>query len=215
MWARRSCQSSEILGFPMPTLSESAIAGLLIPYLPEIPANLLSHLSTYLDLLLKWNARTNLTAIRYPEEIVRRHFGESLFAARHLDSGVRTLLDFGSGAGFPGLPIALLRSEIAVTLAESQNKKATFLREAVRTLALATEVWSGRVEAMPANRRFDVVTVRAVDDMETALPGAIARISPGGQLVVLTTKANAPVGARSIPLPNSQSGVLCLQTMPK
>jgi 16S rRNA (guanine527-N7)-methyltransferase len=199
----------------MPTLSESAIAELLIPYLPNIPSGLCSQLSTYLDLLLKWNARTNLTAIREPEEIVRRHFGESLFAGRHLDPGTTTLLDFGSGAGFPGLPIALFRPEIAITLAESQNKKATFLREVIRTLNLSTEVWPNRVEAMPASRRFDVVTLRAVDDMETALPVAIARIAPGGQLAVLTTKANTPMGARSIPLPNSQSGVFCLQTISK
>jgi 16S rRNA (guanine527-N7)-methyltransferase len=206
----------------MPTLSEPAIAELLIPYLPNIPSGLLPQLSTYLDLLLKWNARTNLTAIRDPEEIVRRHFGESLFAARHLDPDATTLLDFGSGAGFPGLPIALLRPEITVTLAESQNKKATFLREVVRTLNLTTEVWPNRVEAMPAPRRFDVVALRAVDNMETALPAAIARIAPGGQLAVLSTtalsttalstKAHTPAGARSIPLPNSQSGVLFLLT---
>src|SRR5260370_30861586 len=93
----------------MPTLSEFAIANLVTPYLSlsDIPGTLLPQLSTYLDLLLKWNARTNLTAIRDPEEIVRRHFGESLFAARHLGS-CDTLLDLGSGAGFPGLPIALL-----------------------------------------------------------------------------------------------------------
>src|ERR1700723_3277713 len=101
----------------MPALTESAIASLLTPYLPEIPPNLTAQLSTYLGLLLKWNARTNLTAIRDPEEIVRRHFGESLFAARHLPPSA-TLLDLGSGAGFPGLPIQLLRPEIAVTLAE-------------------------------------------------------------------------------------------------
>src|SRR6266851_4493562 len=118
----------------MPTLSESAIADLITPYLPDPPATLLSRLSTYLDLLLKWNARTNLTAIRDPEEIVRRHFGESLFAAQHLDPATPTLLDFGSGAGFPGLPIALFHPGIQVTLAESQNKKAAFLREAVRSL---------------------------------------------------------------------------------
>jgi 16S rRNA (guanine527-N7)-methyltransferase len=159
----------------MPTLSESAIANLLAPYLPDPPALLLPRLSTYLDLLLKWNARTNLTAIRDPEEIVRRHFGESLFAARHLDPGVLTLLDFGSGAGFPGLPIALLRPDIQVTLAESQNKKATFLREAVRTLALPTEVWSGRVESMPATRQFHTVTLRAVDNMTAAVAAAAPR----------------------------------------
>src|SRR5260370_9522 len=122
------------------------------------PAALLPKLSPDPDLLLKWNARTNLTAIRDPEEIVRRHFGESLFAARHLnpttpDPSPMTLLDFGSGAGFPGLPIALLRPDLQVTLAESQNKKAAFLREAVRTLILPNvEVWDARVEALPANR---------------------------------------------------------------
>src|SRR5665213_2921666 len=117
----------------MPTLPETRIAALLAPYLGHHPVapTLYPQLSKYLDLLLKWNARTNLTAIRDPEEIVRRHFGESLFAARHLDPKTATLLDLGSGAGFPGLPIALLCPEIQVTLAESQNKKASFLREAV------------------------------------------------------------------------------------
>src|ERR1700678_3008771 len=105
----------------MPILPESKIATLLAPYLAP-PPEILPKLSFYLDLLLKWNARTNLTAIRDPEEIVRRHFGESLFAAQHLSPSTSTLLDLGSGAGFPGLPIALLHPEIAVTLAESQNK---------------------------------------------------------------------------------------------
>ena len=97
----------------MPTLPETRIADLLVPYLGDAttPPNLLPQLSLYLDLLLRWNARTNLTAIREPEEIVRRHFGESLFAGRHLAPllpAEATLLDFGSGAGFPGLPIQLL-----------------------------------------------------------------------------------------------------------
>ena len=196
----------------MPTLSESEIASLLTPYLPDPPANLIPRLSIYLDLLLKWNARTNLTAIRDPEEIVRRHFGESLFTAVHLPA-TQTLLDFGSGAGFPGLPIALLRPELHVTLAESQNKKATFLREAVRTLHLATEVWSNRVEAMPSSQHFDIVAMRAVDNIQTALPAAIARIKPGGLLALLTTSSHAPQGGgQSIPLPNSESGILYLQT---
>lgn len=197
----------------MPALSESAISNLLVPYLPDTPVTLLSQLSVYLDLLLKWNARTNLTAIRDPEEIVRRHFGESLFAARHLGPETPTLLDFGSGAGFPGIPITLLRPDIQVTLAESQNKKTTFLREAVRTLNLSTEVWSGRVEAMPADRRFHTVALRAVDNMETALPVAKARILSGGQLVILTTITHTPTNGRSISLPNSTSGVLYVEAM--
>ncbi|HXC96871.1 MAG TPA: 16S rRNA (guanine(527)-N(7))-methyltransferase RsmG [Edaphobacter sp.] len=194
----------------MSTLTEPAIAALLTPYL-DAPTTILPQLSLYLDLLLKWNARTNLTAIRDPEEIVRRHFGESLFAARHLAPETPTLLDFGSGAGFPGLPIAILRSNIHVTLAESQNKKATFLREVVRTLNLRTEVWSSRVESMPATRQFAAVTLRAVDKMETALPAAKARILPGGQLLVLTTASQAPPDGLVIPLPQSNLGMLFLQ----
>ncbi len=77
------------------------------PYFPDPSPLLLGQLSIYLELLLKWNAQTNLTAIRAPEEIVRRHFGESLFAALHVPQGAKNLLDLGSGAGFPGLPIQL------------------------------------------------------------------------------------------------------------
>lgn len=195
----------------MPTLSDSQIAALLTPYLTS-PTAILPQLSAYLDLLLKWNARTNLTAIRDPEEIVRRHFGESLFAARHILAETKTLLDVGSGAGFPGLPVALLHPEIQVTLAESQNKKSTFLREAVRTLTLQNvEVWPSRVESMPRNRRFNVVTLRAVDDMATALPAARVRIAPGGQLLLLTTRTQAPASGTSIPLPNSQTGILYME----
>jgi len=196
----------------MPTLSESAIAELISPYLPQIPFGLIPKLSLYLDLLLKWNARTNLTAIREPDEIVRRHFGESLFTARHLAPAARTLLDFGSGAGFPGLPIALLLPELRVTLAESQNKKSTFLREVIRILKLSTEVWPNRVEAMPEGRLFDVVTLRAVDSLEIAISAATYRIVPDGQLAILTTINQAPHGSELIPLPNAQSGVLSLQT---
>lgn len=173
----------------MPTLPEAVLADLLKTYIAA-PRVILPKLSEYLDLLLKWNARTNLTAIREPEEMVRRHFGESLFAARHLGA-CDTLLDLGSGAGFPGLPIALLRPEIHVTLAESQGKKTTFLREVVRTLSLSNvEVWAARAEAMPAERRFHTVTLRAVDNMAAALSAAEPRAMY--RIVVLTSDSTAP-----------------------
>ncbi len=127
----------------------------------------------YLTVLLRWNAQLNLTAIREPEQIIRRHFVECAFAAQHLPRDVGTLLDYGSGAGFPGIPIAICRPEIRVTLAESQGKKASFLREAARTLGIPTEVYDQRVETMPLERQFDAVTIRAVEKMELALPVAI------------------------------------------
>src|SRR5208283_5094407 len=79
--------------------------------------------SSYVSLLLRWNERINLTAMRDEEGILSRHFVESIACARALPAGITSLLDFGSGAGFPGIPIALCRPEIAVTLAESQGKK--------------------------------------------------------------------------------------------
>lgn len=196
----------------MVTLSESAIAALLQPYLVPPPA-ILPQLSTYLDLLLKWNARTNLTAIRDPEEIVRRHFGESLFAARHLAADTPTLLDLGSGAGFPGVPIALLHPGIKVTLAESQHKKASFLREVVRDLGLSTEVWASRAEALPPARQFHTVALRAVDNMAVAVAAAEDRAAH--QLLLLTSATQAPAlpgfpNQTQIPLPGSQNSILLL-----
>jgi len=175
----------------MPTLTPSRLTTLLQPYLgAEVTDNnaLIGQLSLYLDLLLRWNARTNLTAIREPEAIVTRHFGESLFAARILSPRLpnnATLMDFGSGAGFPGLPIQLYRPDLRVTLAESQNKKSTFLREAARTLGLTTEVWAARAETMPASRAFDCVTLRAVDKMDIAIADATSRVSPTGLMAIL------------------------------
>jgi 16S rRNA (guanine527-N7)-methyltransferase len=201
-------------------MTPESIAGMLQPYVADAPSGadwprIHAQLATYLDLILKWNARTNLTAIREPEEIVRRHFGESLFVGAHLGT-CTTLLDFGSGAGFPGIPIQLLRPEIAVTLAESQGKKAAFLREAIRTLALPTEVWAARVESMPPARQFDTVVLRAVDDMDAAVAEAAARASR--QVLILTTArqpANPALATHfrlvePIPLPESKEGVLLI-----
>lgn len=165
-----------------PTLAREKIDELLRPYLSDgaeggderrgAYPELLEQLSTYLDLLVKWNARMNLTAVREPAEIVRRHFGESLFVARHLPAE-GTLLDLGSGAGFPGLPIQLWHSHVRVTLAESQAKKAIFLREVVRSLSLPTQVFAGRAEEMLPSRSFDSVVLRAVDRPEDALSTAL------------------------------------------
>ena len=91
----------------------------------------------YLALLIRWNERVNLTSVRDEEGIISRHFVESIVCARALPQGITTLLDFGSGGGFPGIPIALCRPEIEVTVAESQGKKAAFLQEAVRVLGIS------------------------------------------------------------------------------
>src|SRR3984957_11600850 len=134
------------------------IAELLVPFLEANDQRLTTndciykHISTYIDILLRWNARINLTAVRDPEAIVTRHFGESLFAARHLlpvsssapsvssvssvVEAFESVADVGSGAGFPGLPIKLWAPHLSLTLIECNHKKAAFLREITRALTL-------------------------------------------------------------------------------
>lgn len=177
---------------------------------------MLEVLDQYLEVLLEWNARTNLTAIRDPEEIVRRHFGESLFLATHVSGGLSTgaeVLDFGSGAGFPGLPLQLYRPDLRVFLAESQNKKSAFLREVARTLGVKATVWPRRVEQLPTDQQFALVTLRAVDRMDDAATEAKQRLAPGGRIALLgTVDEEAPFWGSSqsddYPIPGLNRGVL-------
>ena len=174
---------------------------------------LLSGLQIYLDLLLRWNSRTNLTAVREPEAIVQRHFGESLFAgftlAGRLFHGA-SLLDYGSGAGFPGLPIQLLFPGIQVTLAESQGKKAAFLREVVRELGTTSRVWASRVEEMPVDLRFHAVTMRAVDRSEKASSAGWARVAEGGCLLRMGV-VSSDEGETAVRMPGPNDGALVIR----
>jgi 16S rRNA (guanine527-N7)-methyltransferase len=185
---------------------------------PPIDSETASRFEDYAVLLQRWNARTNLTAIRDEDCILRRHFTECIAAARALPVDSGTLLDFGSGAGFPGIPIALCKPEIHVTLAESQGKKAAFLREAIRTLGLTTQVYSDRAEKL--GKTFDLVAMRAVDKMESAIEAASALVRPGGWLVLLATSGtqaglqaaagNAFSWFHSISMPGGDDRILLL-----
>ena len=143
--------------------------------------------ASYLSLFLRWNERLNLSSLRDEKGVLSRHIVESISVARALPQRIMTLLDFGSGAGLPGIPIALWRPEIAVTLAESQGKKAAFLQEVVRVLGIQAEVHVGRAEALRAV--FDCVTLRAVDRMPKAVAAAIRLVAPAGWLALMTTGA--------------------------
>ncbi len=173
-----------------PTAAEQLNELLASAGLPQLDAQLAGQFQQYLELLMRWNARLNLTAIREREGILSRHFVESIACARAVPEGVATLLDFGSGAGFPGIPIALCRPEIAVTLAESQAKKAAFLQEVLRNLDMRANVRANRAEAL--GTRFDCVTMRAVDRMERAVAAASSLVSAGGWLVLMVTGAELP-----------------------
>lgn len=156
------------------------IAELLVPFTggAQLSVFQLEQLSLYLDLLMRWNARTNLTAVREEKSIVLRHFGESVFVTRCLfaPDSAESVIDVGSGAGFPGIPIKICSPGVNLTLIESQNKKATFLKEVARWTRLqGVAVFHGRAEAFSG--KADVVTLRAVEQFEEVLPVAGALIS--------------------------------------
>jgi 16S rRNA (guanine527-N7)-methyltransferase len=116
-------------------------------------------LEAHLELLLRWNQKLNLTAIRSREEAIERHYCESLFLGASLPAGPLTIADVGSGAGFPGFPVAVQRPDCRVTLIESHQRKAVFLREASRGLP-NIRVLARRAEEV--EERFDWVISRAV-----------------------------------------------------
>ena len=202
-------------------MNADEIADLLRPFLgsESLSADQLSCVAIYLDLLLKWNTKINLTAIRTPEEIVTRHFGESFFAARHLFSGdasPSSAIDIGSGAGFPGVPLKIWSPNLHLTLIESNGRKATFLREVVRSLGISgVKVISKRAEGVEA--KADLITVRAVERFGSILPVAEGIMSPGGAMALLIGAAQDQAVKRllpnldwqdSLPIPLSRSRVL-------
>jgi 16S rRNA (guanine527-N7)-methyltransferase len=169
----------------MRCVETAAISQLLEPFI-ELDETRLRAISTYINLLLKWNAHINLTAIREPREIVQRHFGESLFAAKYLlrQERPQTAIDLGSGAGFPGVPFAMLAPEVQVTLIESQQKNTTFLRELVHVLELENvKIFSDRAESYLGT--VDLVMLRAVEKFEQAVPLAVRLTKVGGRSAIM------------------------------
>ena len=216
-------------------MDTARIAELLDPFLcapvandpsrSVLSINQLQHISTYIDILIRWNARINLTAIREPDEIVRRHFGESLFAARHLfavSSAADSVADVGSGPGFPGLPMKIWAPHVSLTLIESSHKKAAFLREVARALTL-TDVNIQNIRAESLTATFNLVTLRAVERFEAALAAAAPLVAPQGRLALLISSPQAPKAhstlpalswSTPIPIPESNSRILLTGTAP-
>lgn len=116
-------------------------------------------LKRHFDLLNRWNRVLNLTSLKNLEEIVERHYCESLFLASHFPHGTLRIADIGSGAGFPGIPVAVARPDCSVTLIESHQRKSVFLREAGRKLANVRVI---AMRAQEITEAFDWVTLRAV-----------------------------------------------------
>jgi 16S rRNA (guanine527-N7)-methyltransferase len=199
-----------------------AIAGLLRPF-ARLSQEQLVQTSSYLNLLLKWNARVNLTAVRTPEKIVTRHFGESFFVASRLLPATESIsvIDLGSGAGFPGLPLAMFAPSATVTLIESNTKKAVFLNEVIAMLKLKNVVVL-RQRGEDCSQTARLVTMRAVEDFQRALPVALRLVEAGGRIALMIgagqvalAKSIAPdvAWAEPVPVPASHARVLLVSSI--
>ena len=144
----------------------------------------ISKFQRYLDLLLEWNAKFNLTAITDKDEIEEKHFIDSIELIKYFDVKNKTLLDVGSGAGFPGIPLAIVEPSLSVTLLESNGKRISFLREVVKELNLKNvEVIQGRSEELGTREKYDIVTARAVKELNVLLEITFYLVKIGGYFI--------------------------------
>jgi 16S rRNA (guanine527-N7)-methyltransferase len=165
-------------------LQESIEAGLAAMGV-DVPAGATARMAAHLELVAKWNRVHNLTAVRDTDQMVVLHLLDSLSLLPHLGTG-ESLLDVGTGAGFPGIPLALARPELQVTLLDSSRKKCTFLEQAKTELGLTSvAVACERVETWRPERRYDVVASRAFAELSDFVTQARHLVAPGGRLLAM------------------------------
>ena len=162
---------------------ESGLAALALS--PALATPLLD----YLALLLRWNQTYNLTAVRDPAEMVTKHLLDSLAMHPFVDdiaAAGGSLADLGTGAGLPGIPLAIAKPGLRVTLVESAGKKARFMREAVRQLGLdSVRVAESRIEALDEPGRYDAITARALATLPLIVDLGGHLLRPGGRLLAM------------------------------
>jgi 16S rRNA (guanine527-N7)-methyltransferase len=166
------------------SLSEDLLAGLSVLGVPLDSAQQ-KKLLDYIALIVKWNKVYNLTAVREPAAMIGRHLLDSLAVLPHL-SGVQRLIDVGSGAGLPGIPLAIARPDMKITLLDSNHKKTTFMRQACLELGLTNaEVVCERVEKWQPQDKYDAVISRAYSELKEFVRLAAHLAAKGGKLYAM------------------------------
>jgi 16S rRNA (guanine527-N7)-methyltransferase len=171
---------------PAPRISDEQIQRATSPYGILLQADQVRMVREYIQLLLKWNQSISLTTIIDVDEILNRHFGESMFAAKMRPVENCRLADVGTGAGFPGLPLKILVPSLKLKLIESNKKKSAFLREVVTSLGLReVEVLTERFEQLrPETLSVDFISARALGEFKELLQWADNALTPGGNLLL-------------------------------
>lgn len=168
----------------MKNLSDSEISSAIEPYGVLCTEQLCDRIRSYISLLLKWNRAISLTAVTDIGEILRFHIGESLFALSQLPVENCRLADVGSGAGLPGIPLAMARPDLNVSLIESNGKKFAFLSEVIRDLDLKNaRALHARMEVLESDR-FEVVTARAVGHSQDILKWSSRNLAEEGRIIL-------------------------------
>jgi 16S rRNA (guanine527-N7)-methyltransferase len=170
----------------MGPISNSTVTDTLKAYGPALGSGAADKIRAYIAILLRWNQTISLTAVTNPTEILKFHFGESIFAASEVDFAKSRLADVGSGAGFPGLPLAIVVPGLEVTLIESNAKKCAFLSEVARELRLDNvSVFRGRTEDFRLESgKLDFVTARALGHHAELLEWTRTHLASSGRIVL-------------------------------
>jgi 16S rRNA (guanine527-N7)-methyltransferase len=174
-------------------LSDDQILEDLLPFGVSPGRELSKQIRTYTETLLRWNEKIALTAVTDPHQILRIHFGESFFAASLAGISAGRVADIGTGAGFPGIPIRMVRPAIQLTLVEPVAKKTAFLGEILRNLGIRdARIIRCRMEEMAADLAdFDLITARALGRYQALLRWSKMRISQNGSILLLLGEAEA------------------------
>lgn len=174
------------------TLSDVRMQSVLRLYGVEADPELCEKIRIYVSTLLQWNAKISLTTITDPEQILRVHFGESFFAANVSGIANGRVADIGTGAGFPGIPIRMVRQAVQLTLVEAVAKKAAFLAEVLRKINISgVNIIRCRMEDISDAAGIDLITARALGKYNDLLRWSKARLSQTGKIALLLGRAEA------------------------
>jgi len=171
----------------------------------------LAKLHLYAHLLAEWNKTMNLTAIDKEDEIIEKHFYDSIIPAKVFDFHKKALIDVGTGAGFPGLVLAIIFPDLKVTLVDSTKKKFEFLAEVKSQLSLKNvDFINGRAEELKQFReKFDVATARAFSSLDVIIEVCIPLVKVGGTLIAMkSSKADEEIKSSKIALQKLESKIV-------
>jgi 16S rRNA (guanine527-N7)-methyltransferase len=154
----------------------------------SINSKQLQQFDIYYKLLIEWNNKINLTAITEKDEVYLKHFYDSLCLIKANDMDKQTILDVGSGAGFPSIPLKIIFPKLKITIIDSLNKRIMFLKQLTKALDIEAELLHGRAEELNRHNHYDIVTARAVAPLNILTELCLPYVKEGGYFLPLKSQ---------------------------